>query len=681
MKHANTESDTTTQSTATKKAKLAVEALTSPSRENAALALSSLCFDVYTNKASTSTSTSSSSTASDTHNNPQLLTLSQQSDSVTTITTTATAATSSSSVASNLMSTMMSANEVEDNPHPAEDDLDASNNDENNVPNSSTPTPPVVVGANNEAPTTNKRKKNASSGNSDSSAAQQASRKDKSLGGLCENFIAKYDAALRRMKLQNKNLKQNQNSIRIAEIDFSKHDLISIDAAAAVLGVERRRIYDIINILESLEMVRRKCKNTYVYQGSAKLPTVLAQLQASAILIFEQDALRNGLVTPAELHQLQIAEKQKAATVSKEKSLGKLSQRFIQYFLVGNTNVSLTQAASRVLGTTAGLKTKIRRLYDIANVMVSIGVLKKAMVCAEGSSSSSSSAQNGVNRPVFAWSGVCVRQLRCSFVASSASSSPLVLQNHHLNLNLNLASSSPPSSSCNSKNHSAGDSSSSSSSSLKQQMIKNATNGGGSSSSSSSLSRSGASFLVSPESGNHNASNNHHNANHHHNAAPGGMSHPTTMHHATAPTYPHSHHHVHPYEYSHSHPYSSHHNAGGGTNHSHNHPYPGAPPHHHHHHPYPPPHAAHHHPSSYAAAPYGPTHHGYGPNSNTNTTTTASATATATAVPSISGSSNNYNSTPVAPSSSANHSGTTSAPEVTPLALAMTSKGSKVAEL
>ena len=33
----------------------------------------------------------------------------------------------------------------------------------------------------------------------------------------------------------------------------------------------------------------------------------------------------------------------------KEKSLGKLSNRFIQYFLVGNTNVSLAHAATQVL--------------------------------------------------------------------------------------------------------------------------------------------------------------------------------------------------------------------------------------------------------------------------------------------------------------------------------------------
>ena len=57
------------------------------------------------------------------------------------------------------------------------------------------------------------------------------SRKNKSLGVLVENFI---------------------NTFRQFP---SGHDII-VDKAAQALGVERRRIYDVVNILESIRIVR-----------------------------------------------------------------------------------------------------------------------------------------------------------------------------------------------------------------------------------------------------------------------------------------------------------------------------------------------------------------------------------------------------------------------------------------
>ena len=42
---------------------------------------------------------------------------------------------------------------------------------------------------------------------------------------------------------------------------------VLLDEAGITLGVERRRIYDIVNILEAMDIVSRKAKNLYTWHG------------------------------------------------------------------------------------------------------------------------------------------------------------------------------------------------------------------------------------------------------------------------------------------------------------------------------------------------------------------------------------------------------------------------------
>jgi transcription factor E2F7/8 len=265
---------------------------------------------------------------------------------------------------------------------------------------------------------------------------KEYSRKKKSLGILAENFLNSYQ-------------------------NMPPGSTIVVDEAAVRLGVERRRIYDVVNILEAICLVSKKHKNTYSWLGKESLDGVFGRLQASAIQEYPQDAQRFGLEgcnggdgdgntnttvplkPPRKQNSTTTTTSSTATSTStttststrENKSLAKLSQEFLQVFLVGHVTLSLPEASDKIQGTTSveeliamggqtittsgennhttaanantnadanakelkaaaarGLKTKIRRLYDIANVFLSVGLLEKVD---SGDSS---------RRPNFSWS-------------------------------------------------------------------------------------------------------------------------------------------------------------------------------------------------------------------------------------------------------------------------------------
>lgn len=276
--------------------------------------------------------------------------------------------------------------------------------------------------------------KTTSSTTSHNHGATAYNRKDKSLGLLCENFIRKYS---------------NHFADQVRDIRRGKPaPALSIDEAARSLSVERRRIYDIINILEAIRVVERKCKNMYYWFGLGGLTETFCYLQKEGLEVFKDDAkknkfLLNGQIFPpkpisnlnqnnvssnnvvsdpeqvcalssgvdlllaaGQVNVQMLTNKSKSVTSkklksqnSKEKSLAKLSQKFIQLFLVGNKTIAMNDASDKILGPTLAqssndceskeqkakvraansklLKTKIRRLYDVANVLVSIGIIQK----------------------------------------------------------------------------------------------------------------------------------------------------------------------------------------------------------------------------------------------------------------------------------------------------------------
>ncbi|KFQ15504.1 Transcription factor E2F7, partial [Leptosomus discolor] len=228
---------------------------------------------------------------------------------------------------------------------------------------------------------------------------QRPSRKQKSLGLLCQKFLARYP------------------SYPLS----TEKTTISLDEVASILGVERRRIYDIVNVLESLHLVSRVAKNQYCWHGRHNLSQTLQMLQEAGelqygeLMTFFQHKEQDLEYKLGERKKETIPDSQgrplldfsepdctsASANSRKDKSLRIMSQKFVMLFLVSKTKIVTLDIAAKILIEEtqdtvdhSKFKTKVRRLYDIANVLTSLGLIKKVHVTEERG-----------RKPAFKWIG------------------------------------------------------------------------------------------------------------------------------------------------------------------------------------------------------------------------------------------------------------------------------------
>lgn len=190
--------------------------------------------------------------------------------------------------------------------------------------------------------------------------------------------------------------KRNGNSLKkictkILRLYHSKEDLeIFLNEFSVNLNIERRRIYDIVNILEALDIVVKKSKNVYIWKSISLFITKLRILSAAGSNLAEQ---------------LKLFHFESRPMTSKKKMLTYLALKVLKLFYTTNSVLSFAEimkiCEEHYLRVQPSLpfhpgdefenKNRIRRLYDIINVFKALGLISKV--------------SNKTDKKIYVWQG------------------------------------------------------------------------------------------------------------------------------------------------------------------------------------------------------------------------------------------------------------------------------------
>ena len=177
-----------------------------------------------------------------------------------------------------------------------------------------------------------------------SESKQKKKKRESSLKHICTQILDHYS---------------DQTEVEIHLNEYSKK-----------LNVERRRIYDIVNILEGFDIFKKKVKNIYVWKGLDEFIFKLKMLEA---------------LKPEQAAKIKFFKFEKISQTNKKKSLTFLSLRFLRAFCAKTSEVSFKsllaifaeKEKSQIENKSKSGKNKVRRLYDIVNVFKAIGLIDR----------------------------------------------------------------------------------------------------------------------------------------------------------------------------------------------------------------------------------------------------------------------------------------------------------------
>ncbi|VDO31938.1 unnamed protein product [Onchocerca flexuosa] len=235
-------------------------------------------------------------------------------------------------------------------------------------------------------------------------------RKTKTLGLLCRKFF-----------------------LKVLEYVDSGDDKINLEVIACSMEVEKRRIYDVVNVMEALGAMEKSHKSFYTWKGLDNLPSTLHTLKTEAEKegIYEKVLLtqhimtrfmevpnKNGNASPSEAGPSRTSDDKIISTLERSNSAGNkdggsvsskqsgskkeskrqrglnsltyLCKYFFKILIVGldyqpDYKVSLDVASTILIkdpeidGCKPPDRSRCRRIYDVANVLISLRLIERRM--------------------------------------------------------------------------------------------------------------------------------------------------------------------------------------------------------------------------------------------------------------------------------------------------------------